>query len=146
MQFFALDFGFAATLLYICGSATILKPVHIWGTPYECQRRMAETVAGVLLKSMTEGDLATTMFLAKQYGSFFGQILMQTVTGVEEIQDTEGMPALENLSPDEQLMFLNLLRKAKNPQATEAVVNYTPTQFIEEDEFDEELEDIEEDE
>ena len=110
---------------------------------YECQKLVMESVAGALIKrAIKDDDVSAMMFLAKQYGVAFSQTLLQTLTGAEKIadaQDAEGMPSIENLTPDEQLMFLNLVRKAKNPQKVDEALSYVPTQFIEEEDEEEYL-------
>ena len=110
---------------------------------YESQKLVMESVAGALIKrAIKDDDVSAMMFLARQYGAAFSQTLLQTLTGAEKIadaQDAEGMPSIENLTPDEQLMFLNLVRKAKNPQKVDEVLSYAPTQFIEEEEEEDDL-------
>jgi hypothetical protein len=101
---------------------------------YESQKRLSENVAAGLLKAgLSDGDTAALMFLAKQYGTAFNEALLRNFNGGETVEDTEGVPSIENLAPDEQLMLLNLIRKSKNPQATAAITEYVPTNFIESD-------------
>ena len=118
---------------------------------YDNQKRMAENLAARLITTAMgeENDTSVQMFLAKQYGSVFKDALVQTFAGVNAVQDvpdSEGMPLIENLTPEEQLALLTLMRKARDPESVNLLTSYTPTKFIEDEIEDGEFEDIESDE
>ena len=113
--------------------------IHAWmrtdsefaASVYESQRLVVESVAGNLLTAALGGDTSVMMFLAKQYGATFNEILLRAAAVAGEPPLDTDTPAIENLTTEEQIALLGLLRKAKNPNDVKALTEYVPTKFIE---------------